>query len=803
MSELEYFRHDDSGISDILASAFAGGNLVPVIGAGFTRGCASKSRTVPSGEEFKVEMLCEIVKHRNLDGEQEAKLGKKTFSEVADYYFDEAWVPKDVVIAHLDAAFKGVVLPEDKQSFINDIGWPYIYTLNVDDAIESCSSFEKALPYNDNLSERAKTHPTVFKLHGDIDYEVRHDDSRLVFRKADYLQALSSNRRMLDFLTLDLVNKNILYIGCSLSDELDIAFIVAKQNKFLRRKTRNIIFLTERLDSIDQQQYENVGINCVILIDEGRYDQIYSLVALAYQKSAMITNSLKEFSGGIRELSNDSVENQDFLAKGVVEINQSVKKYRRVLPYYYSRRAIESAVELSLKKNEITVINGARVSGRTLTAYSVLHRIRDKSIYIVDSTSRIGGKSINQLLGQNNAVIFFDSLTLSRDELWQIGRLRKQLLANNSRVLLCSEAYSRDVEQILQTPGASTGVFHLRDQLTNEELAVLNSRAIESRLPTFTVGKYILDKIYNVFSIIGEKTYISKIPQSADLFKVLYVLAVRGQFTGQEIYFAGLQFNSVDSIVQKNSPYLEFDQISVNEQIDHTSFKVVTHAGSWAVSLLREIFRVKGGSWCVDTLMELFAASFKNNRLLVTELRKFDSINFIFGAGQKGAASLIISLYDRLEVLEGSEAEFYVQKAKAYYNMYHGDDLSAVLTTRIKELERAQTWAVTASQTTTIRNIVHVKASICLRRVIESKLATEVDFIEAIEALLETIRTEGNSVYLRNFLEGKTRGSDYLTIFMERLRSGVVKYPILLTMRGKISELESKIDLAQQAATQI
>lgn len=363
MAGIEYIRYDDELALNILASAFANQSLVPVIGAGFTCGCPSKSRRVPSGTEFQKEMLSKIVEHKKLDPLQEAKLAKKSFSELANYYFDTDWVPEEVVFAHLESAFKGVVLPPDKKSFINDIDWPYIYTLNVDDAIENCSRYVKALPYNDNLSDRAKTQPTVFKLHGDIDYELRHDDRRLVFRKSDYLQALSSNRRMLEFLKLDLINKNVVYIGCGLSDELDIAFIVAQQNKNARRNTRNIIFLSEKLDIIDEQSYVDVGINCVIVFDDGQYAQIYDLLVRAYQHSASITSSLTEYAGPVRELTENKEENQDFLIRGVVEINAGKKKYSRVLPYYYSQRGVEPAIEKSLINNEITVINGARVSG--------------------------------------------------------------------------------------------------------------------------------------------------------------------------------------------------------------------------------------------------------------------------------------------------------------------------------------------------------------------------------------------------------------------------------------------------------
>jgi hypothetical protein len=799
MSSIQYWHHEDDAALDFFASAFATKNLVPIIGSGFTRGCLTTKGKVPSGEDYKNEMLAEIAKHRQLSDLQKEKLAKKSFSEIADYYFDEKWVPKDVVAVHLENCFKGVILPAEKVAFINEIDWPYIYTLNVDDAIEKISSYEKVLPYNEKLSARAKEQKTLFKLHGDIDYELRHDDSRLIFKKADYLQALTTNRQMLDLLKLDIVNKNVVYIGCSLSDELDISFIVAQQNKDRRLQTKNVIFLSEKLDELDEQEYINVGVNCVILIDRGSYDQMYNLIIKAFQHSATINQSLSAFSGEITRLTKDPEKNLDFFVKGVVELNSEDRKYRRVLPYYYSPRAKEIQIFESLLKNEVTIISGNRVSGRTLTAYNILNKIKDKTVFVVESNMRVDNRAIVQLLGQKNAMIFFDSLSLSRDELYTISRHRKHLRDNGSRVMICSEAYSRDIEQILEGPGVRTGVINLSETLTKGELSFLNKKAIDCRLPTFTTGKSLLDKVFSVFTIIGERNFITKVPQTKDLFKLLYVLAVRNQFTGQEIHFSGLDFSSVQQLVAANDPYIEFEKISAGEQIDHTSYKVTTRASSWVVSVLREVFRVKGVAWCVETLMELFASSYDSNKLLVIELRKFDSINFVFGEGEKGAAALIISVYDKLESIEGAEAEFYVQKAKAYYNMYVGDDLRQILTMRVRELDRAMTWAKTDHLHSTERNIIHAKALICLRRVAGVLNPTNDDIIEALDALLSTISAEGNSVYLRNFLEGKTTGSNYLQLFLKLLRRDAVRFPILLTLRGQIEELESKIVMALES----
>jgi SIR2-like domain len=799
MGDITYWHHDDDHALQMLAIAFASKNLVPVIGSGFTVGCPTGgNRNVPSGKDFRDEMLATIFLQKQLGIQAQEKLKKKTFSEVADYYFNPEWVAEDTVRLKLKDAFQGVQLPGWKKDFLTNIEWPYLYTLNVDDAIEKHSSYIATLPYDGNLSVRAKEQPTVFKLHGDIEYEIRHDNSRLVFRKSDYLQALTTNKKMLEFLKLDLLNKNVVYIGCSLSDELDISFIIAQQNRENRKRTKNIIFLSERLDEIDEQEYLNVGINTVIMIDDGQYQQIYELLNRAYQASAQISNSLKEFSGTITEIGKDEQKNKDFLVQGVIEINSMLqKKYARVLPFYYATRNIEEKIHASLKINEITILTGSRVSGKTLTAYKVLSQYKDRAIYIIDSTNRISGKALHQLLGQKNSIIFFDSLSVSHEGLIVIDRLRKQLLSLGSRIIICSELNNGDTENILKRPSEKTGLVQIANTLTPKELDTLNKNAIATSLPTFTIGKYLLEKVYNVFTIIGEKTLISKLPQTKEFFKLLYVIAVRHQITGQEMHFAGLDSSTIAAVVDTHKPFVEFADITIGEQADHTNFKVITHASSWVVSVLREFFRVKGVDWCVDALMEMFALCYQGNKDLVTDLRKFDNINFVFASGEKGAGNLIINLYNRLEVFEGTEAEFYVQKAKAYYNMYHERDFDLALANRIVELDRALTWAKTAHQRTVERNIIHVKALICLRKAVENKTPSDDDLERAIESLLISINAEGNSAYIRNLLNGEIKGADYLKRLLKNIKH-IYKNPILLSMRGKIQEIEAKIEMAQE-----
>lgn len=210
MSKISYYQHNSTEIVDLLSNCFSNNNLIPIIGSGFTVGCQTKARKrVPSGTQLSDKMIEMIVEEKKLTVDKKEKLKLKKFSEISDFFFNDEWVDKERRNKYLIESFDGVELDSQKKGFIRDIKWPYIYTLNADDAIENCSEYKVALPYDVHLSFESKNHPTLYKIHGDIQYEMRHEVSRLIFKRSDYLTSLESNRRMLELLQLDFKEKNM------------------------------------------------------------------------------------------------------------------------------------------------------------------------------------------------------------------------------------------------------------------------------------------------------------------------------------------------------------------------------------------------------------------------------------------------------------------------------------------------------------------------------------------------------------------------------------------------------------------
>lgn len=656
--------------------------------------------------------------------------------------------------------------------FINHINWPYIYTLNADDAIERNSKYEAVLPYDKNLSIKSKEEPSVFKLHGDVNYEIRHEKSRLVFRKKEYLRSLTTNITMLDFLKLDMLHKNIVYIGCSLIDELDIASIVANDENINKVKNNKFIFLSKKPSFVDEISYKELGINTIIMFEQGAYDQVYQLMIEAFQHSAEKSDELSHLAGDIKLLEKDESDNKEFLVKGIVNINEKGKPFKKVIPHYYSERDIEAEVSDSLSRNVITIVKGKRVSGKTLLAYSILKKVVNKRVYLVDSYINIDQSSLLKLLGQKNSVILFDEGSLNTNSMKLIKDQYDVLKNNSCSLLICADNNDNDISRNLHLMGKKTKEFELKTTLTSSVLNTLNKKAKEVRLPTFTEGKHLLEKIYNVFKIIGEDNYIAKkVKKDEDLFFILYVIAVKHVVRGDDVYFSGLDLEKTLKVCQNYSPYIQVESLEQVEKSEHANFKIVSYANSWVITVLRAFFIEKGVDWCADVLMKYFQKLHSKNKSLFTDLRKFDSFNLIFTSSLKGAGALILGVYDRLESIEGEEAEFFVQKSKAYFNIYKEVDIDEKMLNCIRELDIALTWAETDGNKNTKRNILHTKSLICMKKYMELKEKTPSDAVRAVKAVYATLKEEFNDRYQIDLLSGQSRSGVLFNRFLTSIET--------------------------------
>ena len=133
------------------------------------------------------------MKERGYDDSKRDNYEKKQFSDIATIY--HAIIPKEEQRNYLRNNFTNVELSSDKRKFL-DINWPYIYTLNTDDAIEKNSRYTTVVYSNRNLwDEIFANEKCTIKLHGHIDDILTYEDSNceiLIFPQ--YVHEFDDNR---------------------------------------------------------------------------------------------------------------------------------------------------------------------------------------------------------------------------------------------------------------------------------------------------------------------------------------------------------------------------------------------------------------------------------------------------------------------------------------------------------------------------------------------------------------------------------------------------------------------------------
>lgn len=190
-------------------------SLIPVLGSGFSVAMVAKEGMVPSGEEMKQHMVNMLSKT-----DSSYNFNNKSFSQLAKYY--NKIVPLTERKKYFLQNFTQVKLSNLCKEFLT-LNWPYIYTLNIDDAIERNSDYTPVGPKREFDESFEMYEKRVYKLHGDV-HEIlsfKNGDECYIFDSDQYIDSLEENRWILDKVKEDYMEKNILFLGCSLADELD------------------------------------------------------------------------------------------------------------------------------------------------------------------------------------------------------------------------------------------------------------------------------------------------------------------------------------------------------------------------------------------------------------------------------------------------------------------------------------------------------------------------------------------------------------------------------------------------------
>lgn len=687
-SEIKILKPED--IKSNLVAFFKNKSVVPIVGSGFTCGLNAFKGTVPNGCEYKKYMETKLVE-QDFSEEEKKEILSASFSTLCDYYEDDENIAQETRRNYLKSNFYKVTMPkEDVRSLLFNIEWPYIYTLNIDDAIENSSSFKKIIlpnkEFNDEIFSEEKC---IIKLHGDIGDIITYKGSGKIFTSKEYALSLEKNAPLLNKLRNDYKTQNIIFIGCSLDDEIDLKTLSTWPFDYKEKDNLSctMIFVKGYPSKLQKSKYKTYGITDIVCFDT--YDEMYLLLVDAWNEAQKIQTFELDMYNHIKIEDipgSDIEENQRYFLwnKVLYDLkNDSIK-----FPYYFITRNISKVLLDNIAKNKVHLVYGSRVSGKSYFLAGLYKIIRDREVFYFDGRSRITQKALEKLLLKKNIVALFDVGTLERNQFEYVLQNARYINQNGSNIIINVNNNDSDTLGIVKWKLRQHKIDSsdiIRYNLDNkfkkdDELQEINKRFPIINLPPYNEKRNMLDQlIYGEQKIQKRGKYsnqIIKIETSKQL-ALLILLSIKEKLYSLDIINYSLDYEIVMAL-KYYDPFIERVETNNYEKdaSDLSGIKYILNSPYWLKRELGKYARNEGNhyqigeayKYIIKQVIEFSGHDEYKRRRECRNLILFDIMNEIFLDEYHGNLKLIVYVYTVLQELLANDFHFLHQKAKCYLN---------------------------------------------------------------------------------------------------------------------------------------
>lgn len=626
-----------------------------------------------------------------------SELDSYKFQELSDIYFQENIVPLEQIKQTLDDYFSNVKIANPaKKAFLN-INWPYLYTLNIDNSIEAELNAVTVLPYEPFSKYQNRTY--VYKIHGDVLTALKakdRNDLKLIFGRSDYIKSLKKNEYLIQALTNDLIESNLIFVGCSFTDELDILYALSNSTTSIQQQSAKRIYITatEPTDFTTSKKLKDYGITDVIVCD---YESFY----LKYIENTrdILTNLLAESAFSIERKPLPSFQVKEFFQYFV----QSEWKGGNpgLLPI---KRTIEAKILRAIETQPIVAIKGPRFSGRTSLLYSVLNTVSTKKLFFINSNQSLAEKELNELLIIKDSLIAFDTESLTWQQIIYICSKIDSLRECNVSIVIAINRW--DVAAIHKL-NSEEAIFDITDKFDKDETIKINKIFDLVGIEKWKNKSRLLDNIYYaantavITALLKSKSALqNKIEErvkyicSAGIprheFSLIYYLAARQRI--YSIHYRAIMkssgYNStcddnIENFIKVWEPFIEkYDTDPISAKVNHSASELVSNSQAWIYFALRSIASTIGYEETAKKIVDT-VSSLKDIDDQYHELIMFDTLNSIFPSNSDfnvlSARNLISNIYEKLANLLSSEPDYWLQRAKSIYHNHENNSVEDVL----------------------------------------------------------------------------------------------------------------------------
>ena len=711
---------------DFFIHAFKEETLVPILGSGFTRGVKTRrGGSVPSGTDLKDAMIDKISLKKKINKHE---LESESFSSISEFFQNTFPNPsQDGVIDYYLKNFTGVRINNPQQlRFLNDIKWPYIYTLNIDTGIEDSRSQEWEVFYPNRKFDERKINPDckmLYKIHGDVAMFCKSSDyNEMILTESQYIASLQQSKQFHDLLSADCGNKNLLYIGCSLDDEIDIKYsVLADKNRNKKvRDIRGIYVTSDDLSEYKKDKLAGFNISHMIkLSSSDDYEYFYEFLVQCYEESQVqIEKNITNFKYiELERLGKDKRINLDYLADLSPDKNK--------LPFYYV--SSERIRNIKLLPDKINVVIGRRFVGKTMLAHAILEEHPNCQRYFISEKESLSEKDVVDLLQEHNSLIIFDSESLD-------DRGFNNVLVNfdsSKKNIICILLNSFD--DVVNLLTFNSGIINyaidgtLTGKMLKKDVLAINEKLNLLGIATFNEKNNLLDNTLRIANVYNRKLVNSYSIISLEELKLIIWILVKNKIYFEEIVILGMA-KEYKKIVNQFSPFIQEENCKKGEIGKHSTIKVICNGKLGLLQILSAYIYPLASSEIgnkmtkehqknvCQAIYEILLSFSKINMDYVKEFLQFDKLNDIFSRVYSessitsmsnpngttpikyGAAKFIHNVYanENIKRLKANDPNYWLQRAKSIYmtNNYKRSE-EAIL--------EAIDWAKKAEQDSRIR----------------------------------------------------------------------------------------------------
>lgn len=651
--------------------------IIPVIGSGFTRDCIARSGKVPSGEDYYNYMIAQIV-DQNPDEMKVKELNNESFSSISSIYHKMVQAEKQQ--SYLLNKFTNVKLENVKKNFLK-IDWPYIYTLNIDDAIENNSEFKTVLYANRDIRNSIfEQEKCVIKLHGDIKDILKYEDSNCeIFDQKQYVVSIKKNVSLLKKLTHDYEYLNLLYIGCSLSDEIDLLFSTSMAND----NNNNRYYCSTQIPTLLQKtKLEAFGITHCIVFES--YDDIYEKMTDAFHQSLCITpDELEQFSTyEFKTLGTGFELNCPYLFQGKSILNNSKIA---IYPSFFVSRSVTDKIVENINSKGTQIVVGRGCSGKTYVSYDIIRRVRDREVYAFRSKDRINNETLTLLLNKENCLTIFDSKVLLIKQIEEIILTTSERVVKSNSIIIIENKSNRDLSGLLVLMKMNEHLeddeipqLEISNRFSKPKTDEINNYLVTSSLGVFSENKSIADNIINASNLLIQKNKFSQISPLTDNVRQvssLIVLATLGKVYASDAINLDL-VEEFEMQCKKAMPLIEKESTWVFEMsaANNSPLKYVVNAEYWLFNQLDILAKSRKGRekiieayrYIIGKLIEINGKPDLMKGEKYAPYKDYILFDNIFQIFRSQGTKIIRDIYQSLNDILATDPNYLHQRAKCY-----------------------------------------------------------------------------------------------------------------------------------------